>query len=113
MDSSRETTGRSWTTARFARLAEDHYYVTTSTANVETVEQWFQWWMADREMFAYVTNVTSGYSVINIAGPNAPRDTLKADRHRSVTVQVPVHAGSSRGMLAGVPSILLKIGLRR
>ena len=58
-----------------ARLTDDHYYVTTSTANVETVEQWFQWWMADRQMCAYVTNVTSGYSVINIAGPNA-RATL-------------------------------------
>ena len=92
-----------------ARLAEDHYYVTTSTANVETVEQWFQWWMADREMCAHVTNVTSGYSVINIAGPNA-RDTLSKLTDVDLSPTKFRYMRVKRGDVAGVPAILLKIG---
>ena len=92
-----------------ARLADDHYYVTTSTANVETVEQWFQWWMADREMCAHVTNVTSGYSVINIAGPNA-RDTLSKLTDIDLSPAKFRYMRVKRGDVAGVPAILLKIG---
>ena len=92
-----------------ARLADDHYYVTTSTANVETVEQWFQWWMADREMCAYVTNVTSGYSVINIAGPNA-RATLSKLTDVDLSPTKFRYMRVRQGDVAGVPSILLKIG---
>ncbi len=92
-----------------ARLAEDHYYVTTSTANVETVEQWFQWWMADREMCAYVTNITSGFSVINIAGPNA-RATLSKLTDIDLSPAKFRYMRVKRGDVAGVPSILLKIG---
>ena len=92
-----------------ARLSEDRYYVTTSTANVETVEQWFQWWMADREMCAYVTNVTSGYSVINIAGPKA-RATLSKLTEVDLSPAKFGYMRVRRGDVAGVPSILLKIG---
>ncbi len=92
-----------------ARLTDDHYYVTTSTANVETVEQWFQWWMADREMCAYVTNVTSGYSVINIAGPNA-RATLSKLTDIDLSPAKFRYMRVKRGDVAGVPAILLKIG---
>ena len=92
-----------------ARLSEDHYYVTTSTANVETVEQWFQWWMADREMCAHVMNVTSGYSVINIAGPNA-RDTLSKLTDIDLSPTKFRYMRVKRGDVAGVPAILLKIG---
>ncbi len=92
-----------------ARLAEDHYYVTTSTANVETVEQWFQWWMADREMRAYVTNVTAGYSVINIAGPNA-RNTLSQLTDIDLSSEKFRYMRLKRGEVAGAPAILMKIG---
>ncbi|MCY4528665.1 MAG: FAD-dependent oxidoreductase [Chloroflexi bacterium] len=92
-----------------ARLADDHYYVTTSTANVEAVEQWFQWWMADREMCAHVTNVTSGYSVINIAGPNA-RATLAKLTDIDLSPAKFRYMRVKSGDVAGVPTILLKIG---
>lgn len=92
-----------------ARLADDHYYVTTSTANVETVEQWFQWWMADRETCAHVTNVTSGYAAVNVAGPDARATLAKLtdidlapDKFRYMRVK--------RGDVAGVPAMLMKIG---
>ena len=57
------------------RLADDHYFVTTSTANVEVIEEWFKWWLAGAGMCAHITNITAGLSAINVAGPNA-RDTL-------------------------------------
>jgi sarcosine oxidase subunit alpha len=92
-----------------ARLAADHYYITTSTANVETVEEWFKWWMADREMCAHITNVTSGYAAINIAGPNA-RDTLSKLTDIDLTPNKFRYMRIKRGEVAGVPAMLLKIG---
>lgn len=92
-----------------ARLSDEHYYVTTSTANVETVEEWFKWWMADREMCAHVTNVTSGYAAINIAGPSA-RETLAKLTGISLLPKRFRYMRIKRGQVAGVPAMLLKIG---
>ncbi len=92
-----------------ARLSKNRYYITTATSNVEMVEQWFKWWMADREMCAHITNITSGYSVINLAGPNA-RDTLSKLTDIDLTPQKFRYMTVREGDVAGVPSMLLKVG---
>ena len=92
-----------------ARLTDEHYYVTTSTANVETVEEWFKWWMADREMCAHITNVTAGYAAINIAGPSA-RETLSKLTDIDLSPNKFPYMRIKRGDVAGVPAMLLKIG---
>ena len=92
-----------------ARLSGDRYFVTTTTGNVESIEEWLKWWMAGTDMEAYVSNVTSGYAAINVAGPRA-RETLSritdvdlaADRFRYMRCR--------EGVVAGVPSMLLRIG---
>ena len=58
-----------------ARLAQDHYFVTTTTGNIELIEEWFKWWMAGTGLCAHVTNVTSAFAAINVSGPSA-RDML-------------------------------------
>ena len=58
-----------------SRLAEDHYFITTTTGNVELIEQWIKWWAAGTGMCAHLTDVTSTFAAINVAGPKA-RDTL-------------------------------------
>ena len=61
------------------RLAEDRYFVTTSTTNVDTVEDWFKWWLAASDSRVRVTNVTSAYAAINVAGPMRAADSREAD----------------------------------
>ena len=29
-----------------SRLADDHYFITTTTGNLDFVQQWLEWWLA-------------------------------------------------------------------
>ena len=91
------------------RLAEDRYFVTTSTASVEAIEEWFKWWMAGGDACAYVTNVTSGYAVINVAGPRA-RDTLSKLTDVDLSPKGFRYMRAREGSVAGVPALMLRIG---
>lgn len=91
------------------RLAEDHYFITTTTGNIAFVEEWFEWWMAGAGMCAHVANVTGTYGAVNVAGPRA-RDTLSKLTDIDFSPAGFRYMSSLRGMIAGVPSIILRIG---
>ena len=91
------------------RLAQDRYFVTTTTGNVDLTEEWFRWWSAGSGMCAHVTNVTSAYAAINVAGPRA-RETLSKLTEVDVSQSAFGYMRSAQGMVAGVPAILLRIG---
>ncbi len=91
------------------RLAEDHYFITTTTGNVELMEEWLKWWAAGTDMRVYVNNVTPGYAAINVAGPRA-RDTLVKLTDVDLSASGFRYMRSARGEVAGVPSLLLRIG---
>ena len=92
-----------------ARLADDRYFVTTTTGNVESIEEWLKWWMAGTDMKAYVSNVTSGYAAINVAGPQA-RETLSKITDVDLATDRFRYMRFREGEVAGVPSTLLRIG---
>jgi sarcosine oxidase subunit alpha len=92
-----------------ARLADDHYFVTTSTASVELIEEWYKWWMAGTGMCAHVTNITAGLAAFNVAGPKA-RDTLSKLTDLDLSTKGFRYMRSRRGDVAGVPTTLLRIG---
>ncbi len=91
------------------RLAEDRYYVTTGTGNIDLVEQWFRWWSAGTGKCVHVTNLTPGFAAINVAGPNA-RDTLRKLTDVDLTTDAFRYMSSASGEVAGVPAILMRIG---
>ncbi len=91
------------------RLADNHYFVTTTTGNLELIEQWFRWWMAGTGACAHVTNVTSAYAAINVAGPRA-RETLAKLTDVNLSPRKFRYMRSARGDVAGVPTIFLRIG---
>ena len=91
------------------RLADDHYFVTTTTGNVELMEEWFKWWMAGTGMCAHVTNVTSAFGAINVAGPRA-RETLSKLTDVDLSPDGFRYMRSARGDVAGVPTTFLRIG---
>ena len=92
-----------------ARLSDDRYFVTTTTGNVESIEEWLKWWMAGTDMKASVTNVTSGYAAINVAGPRA-RETLSKITDVDLATDRFRYMRFREGEVAGVPSMLLRIG---
>jgi sarcosine oxidase subunit alpha len=91
------------------RLADDRYFVTTTTGNMELTEEWFKWWMAGTGTCAHVTNVTSAFAAVNVAGPRT-RDTLMKLTDLDLTPTGFRYMRSAQGMVADVPTILLRIG---
>ena len=91
------------------RLAEDIYYVTTGSGNIDLVEEWFRWWAAGTGMCAHVTNVTPGFCAINVAGPRA-RETMLKLTDVDISPEAFKYMRSASGIVAGVPSHLMRIG---
>ena len=92
-----------------ARLAEDRYFVTTTSGNADVIEEWFNWWNAGAGNCAHVVNVTSAFGAVNVAGPRA-RETLSKLTGIDLSPRAFRYMRSAQGEVAGVPCLLLRIG---
>jgi sarcosine oxidase subunit alpha len=92
-----------------ARLAPDHYYVTTSSGNVDAVEQWMKWVATGTGWCVHVVNMTSGIAAVNLAGPEA-RGILSRLTDVEVTQSAFPYMACREGSVAGVPATLLRVG---
>jgi sarcosine oxidase subunit alpha len=91
------------------RLAEDRFFITTTTGGVEAVEQWITWWAAGTGWCAHVRDITDAYAAINLAGPRA-RDVLRKLTDMDVSAAALPYLAVGQGSVAGVPTLLLRIG---
>ena len=91
------------------RKSDNHFFVTTTTGNVELIEEWFKWWLVGTRMCAHVTNVTSCYAAINVAGPKA-RETLRKITQLNLTSESFRYMRSKEGLVANISTLLLRIG---
>ncbi|MCH8801740.1 MAG: (2Fe-2S)-binding protein [Chloroflexi bacterium] len=91
------------------RLAQDRYFVTTTSGNADAIEEWFNWWMAGSSPCAHVTNVTGAYGAVNVAGPRA-RETLSKLTDIDLATDKFRYMRSRQGEVAGVPCLLIRIG---
>ena len=57
--------------------SDDGFFITTTTGNLDFVEQWLEWWLAGAGWDVQVSNLTSARAAVNLAGPKA-RDVLSA-----------------------------------
>lgn len=92
-----------------SRLAEDHYFITTTTGNLDFVQQWLEWWLVGSGWDAHVTNVTGGRAAINLAGPQA-RDVLKTLTACDLATKAFPYMACRETQVAGVLSLLMRIG---
>lgn len=92
-----------------SRLADEDFYITTTTGNVEFVEKWLKWWIAGTGWCAHVTNVTSDLAAVNLAGPKA-RDTLRKLTAVDVSSSAFKYMQCVQGEVAGVSAVMLRIG---
>ncbi|GBC75426.1 Sarcosine oxidase subunit alpha [archaeon HR06] len=53
------------------RLEEDRFLVTSSSGNAEGFEMWLKWWLSQSDLCVHITNLTSYFASINVAGPKA------------------------------------------
>jgi sarcosine oxidase subunit alpha len=68
--------GRIMDDGTIARLADDLYYVTTTSTGADAVTAWFEWWNAVWGYEAEIVNVSGALAALNLAGPRA-REALQ------------------------------------
>lgn len=92
-----------------ARLGDDHFFVTTGTGTLESVEQWLEWWLADGTRCVHVTNITAAFGAVNVAGPKSRELLLRLTDVDLSSTAVP-YLGAVEGSVAGVPTLFMRIG---
>lgn len=92
-----------------ARLGADRFLVTTGTGSLDAVDGWFRWWLAASDRRVDVTNVTARYAAMNLAGPRA-RQVLQQLTEVDVSAEGLRYLDAREGLVAGVPTVILRIG---
>ena len=92
-----------------SRLAEDHYFITTTTGNLDFVQQWLEWWLVGTGWDVHITNLTGGRAAVNLAGPKA-REVLATLTSCDLTSKAFPYMACREAQVAEVPALLLRIG---
>ena len=101
--------GRIMDDGTIARLADDLYYVTTTSTGADAVTAWFEWWNAVWGYDAEIVNVTGALAAVNLAGPQA-RDALQRLTEADVSAEAFKYLDAHEIEVAGVPTLALRIG---
>jgi sarcosine oxidase subunit alpha len=91
-----------------SRLADDQYFVTTTTGNLDFVQQWLEWWLIGTGWNVHITNLT-GLAAVNLAGPQA-RLVLSKLTDCDFSSRAFPYMSCRQEEVAGVPVLLLRIG---
>ena len=92
-----------------SRLKDDHYFVTTTSGNLDFVQQWLEWYLAGTGWDVHICNVTAGYGAMNLAGPKS-RDVLHKLADCTLTSDTFPYMACREAKVAGIPATLLRIG---
>ncbi len=92
-----------------ARIAADEYYVTTSSGNVDAIEQWMKMAAIGTGWCVHIVNMTSGVAAVNLAGPEA-RGVLSGLSDVDISQASFPYMACRQGNVAGVPATLLRVG---
>jgi len=95
-----------------ARLAEDHYYMTTTSSGAGGVWNWLDDWLQTSfpDWDIRMTAVTDGYAGINIAGPRS-RELLSRLTDVEVSAEAFPYMSVREGAVAGIDGCrLMRIG---
>jgi sarcosine oxidase, subunit alpha len=101
--------GRIMDDGTIARLADEQFYVTTTSTGAEVVLEWFEWWNAVWNLDVEVVNVTGALAALNVAGPRA-RELVARLTQLDVSSEGFRYLDAKRAHVAGVPCLLLRIG---
>lgn len=92
-----------------SHLAEDRYFVTTTSGNLDFVHQSLQWHLVGTNKDVHICNVTAGYGSMNLAGPRS-RDALRKLADCDLTSKEFPYMECREAKVGNVTAILLRIG---
>jgi sarcosine oxidase subunit alpha len=91
------------------RLAEDEFFVTTTTSGAASITRWMEWWLAVWQMDVLVANVSANHAAVNLTGPRS-RAVMERLTDLDVSAEGMPYLRAARGDVAGIPSLILRIG---
>jgi sarcosine oxidase subunit alpha len=92
-----------------SRLSENHYFITTTTGNLDFVQQWLEWWLVGTGWDVHITNLTGGRAAVNLAGPKA-REVLQSLTACDLSTKAFPYMACREAEVADVPALLMRIG---
>ncbi|MCC7352567.1 MAG: (2Fe-2S)-binding protein [Anaerolineae bacterium] len=93
-----------------AHLDDDTWYVTATTAGADAVYEGIEWNLQSGWPYrVHVCNLTDTYAAMNLTGPHA-RAALQPLTDLDLSNEAFSYMGARRGLIAGVPAIVLRIG---
>jgi len=91
------------------RRGPERFFVTTTTSGIGSMEAWVRWWAEGTGWQVQVTNITSSFAAVNLAGPRA-RDVLGKLTDLDISATALPYLTSVEGVVAGIPTLILRIG---
>jgi len=93
-----------------ARVADQEWYMTTTSSGAATIYEWIQWWMQSGWGHGVIlSDLTEVFAAFNLAGPMA-REVLQSLTDADMTNDAFPYLNLREVTLAGVPCRLLRIG---
>jgi sarcosine oxidase, subunit alpha len=92
-----------------SRVEEHRYFLTTTTGNVDFVQQWLEWWAAAGGWKVTSTSLTAGLASMNLAGPLA-RGVLAQLTDCDLSSAAFPYMDWRHAKVAGVPVTMMRIG---
>ena len=92
------------------RLDDEHFYITATTGGVETVYRTMLWWNAQWRLDVDVTNVTSAYAGISLAGPKSRAVLQQLCNSTDLAPASFPYLSVRTAQVAGIPARLLRVG---
>jgi sarcosine oxidase, subunit alpha len=92
-----------------SRMDQQRYFLTTTTGNVDFVQQWLEWWAAAAGLNVNITNLTAGLASMNLAGPLA-RGVLAKLTDCDLSSPAFPYMDWRQATVAGVPATMMRIG---
>ena len=92
-----------------ARLAEDRFYVSTTSTGSDAIYREFQRCIIEWGLTVVLVNATSQYGAMNLAGPRS-REALQSLTEVDLSPETFPYLGVREGLVAGVPARLSRVG---
>jgi sarcosine oxidase subunit alpha len=92
-----------------ARLAENHFYLTTTSGGAGSVYEWLTWWATAWNSEVHITDLTTSYAAVNLAGPSA-RELLSKLTDIDASNDAFPYMHMRQGQVADIPAMLMRIG---
>ncbi|ANF83412.1 aminomethyltransferase (plasmid) [Acinetobacter sp. NCu2D-2] len=92
------------------RISEQHFYVTATTSGVDRIYQQMLKWNAQWRLNIDITNVTTAFAAVNIAGPNSRKLMKKLCEDVEFGNEAFPYLGLRLGTIHGIPVRLMRVG---